>query len=961
MGEVDQNPPETKTSIMIEPTNNNLLYIATYNVRTLSTHARLLELMNALENTKFDVIGLSEIRRLGNSIQEYDNVILYYIGETPGLYGVGFLVKKYLKPYIESFNGMSERVALLTLNINNFRVSIIQVYAPTEAASDSEIEILYDTIDKALKLSEKNLILMGDFNAKIGQPAPDENLIMKCHGYGTRNHRGEKLIEFAYENHFSIINTFYKKKNKQRWTWRSPDGTTKNELDFILTNFPKNVQNMQVINLNFPTDHRLVRATFLIQNPKASRINYANNSRSLLKNKEEILRYKLSLNENKEGFINCQETNSVQECYDQIINILDTSLKKALKPNQNKTRSCVISTHTTKLIQRRSDLQKVKPKTRAMKNELRALYKLVSKYIRKDYANHRKLTIERHLKSTGSLKKAYKELKSHKTWIEELQDSQKTTHDRRDILHIATNFYKQLYSAPTQQYTHTHQNESENNSDDEDILPVEELEIVMGIKNLKAEKSPGPDKITNEAIKLACAHLVNPLTHLFNLILSSSTTPSQWSKSDIILLFKKGDPKNIDNYRPISLLPSLYKLFASTIEKRITTTLEKCQPIEQAGFRRNYSTVDHIHSLELLIEKYQEFQRPLYIVFIDYQKAFDSILHSSIWKALQSQKVEKKYVQVLKYLYENTTSRVNLESAGPPIPIKRGVRQGDPLSPRIFIAVLESIIGKLNWDTVGIYVKGKYISHLRFADDIILLSEDSSELETMLNTLQQASREAGLEINLSKTKLMTNCAQNPILLNNTPVEYVDSYVYLGKQISFKKNNNDSEVERRITMTWKKFWSIKEILKSQMPMKIKSKVMNSCLLPSLTYACQTWKFTHRVKNKITSCQRSMERSIAKIKKTEKIRHSIIRQKTKVTDALTYALKLKWRWAGHVARMSDDRWTIRMTSWPGPTGFRKRGRPITRWTDDIIRVAGKNWMLEAIDRDHWSSLEEAFTLT
>lgn len=958
MGEKDRNPSETNTSIPLEPENNNLLYIATYNVRTLSSHARLLELMDALKNTKFDIIGLSETRRLGNSIQEYENVIFHYIGETPGLHGVGFLVKKHLKTNIESFTGLSERVALLTLNVRNFKISIIQVYAPTDAASDAEIESFYDTIDKALKISEKNLIVMGDFNAKIGQPKPEENLIMKSHGYGIRNNRGERLIEFAYENKLSIINTFYKKKNNQKWTWRSPDGTTKNEIDYILTNLQKNVQNLQVINLNFPTDHRLVRATFFIQKLKVNRMNYANNSRSSLKNENEISRYKQSLIEYSEDLTRCQDIHSVQECYDKIVNILENSLKKALIQNKDKERSSVISTHTTKLIQRRSVLQKIKPKTRAMKNELKALYKLVSKYVRKDYTNHRKHIIEKHLNCTGGIKKAYKELRSHKTWIEGLHDPQKTTHDRKEILHIATNFYENLYSAPER--PEVDQIESENDDNDVEINPVDEAEIITEIKRLKEEKSPGPDRITNEAIKIAGAYLVNPLSHLFNLILNSAVTPKQWSESDIILLFKKGDPKNIGNYRPISLLPSLYKLFSSIIEKRISTTLEKSQPIEQAGFRKSYSTIDHIHSLELLVEKYQEYRRPLYIGFVDYQKAFDTILHNSIWKALQTQKVEKKYVQVLKYLYKNNTSRVKLETAGPPIPIKRGVRQGDPLSPRIFIAVLEMIIGKLNWDKSGICIEGKHISHLRFADDIVLLSENSTELESMLQALQQASREVGLEINLSKTKLMTNAAQNSVSLDNTPVEYVTSYVYLGKQISFQKLN-DAEIDRRIIGTWKKFWSLKEILKSQLPMKIKSKVMDSCLLPSLTYACQTWKFTRKVKNKITSCQRSMERSVAKIRKCQKIRHTIIRQKTGVIDALTYALKLKWRWAGHVARMSDDRWTIRITSWPGPIGTRKRGRPVTRWSDDITRVAGNNWLIEAKDRDHWGSLEEAFTLT
>ncbi|CAH2101321.1 unnamed protein product [Euphydryas editha] len=104
---------------------------------------------------------------------------------------------------------------------------------------------------------------------------------------------------------------------------------------------------------------------------------------------------------------------------------------------------------------------------------------------------------------------------------------------------------------------------------------------------------------------------------------------------------------------------------------------------------------------------------------------------------------------------------------------------------------------------------------------------------------------------------------------------------------------------------------------------------------------------------------MERSMMKINKLQKIPHKIIRKKTNVIDALNYAQKLKWKWAGHVARMTDDRWTIRTTAWPGPVGYGKRGRPHTRWADDITQIAGRDWVSVARDRSTWQSLEEAFT--
>ncbi|CAG4970122.1 unnamed protein product [Colias eurytheme] len=136
-------------------------------------------------------------------------------------------------------------------------------------------------------------------------------------------------------------------------------------------------------------------------------------------------------------------------------------------------------------------------------------------------------------------------------------------------------------------------------------------------------------------------------------------------------------------------------------------------------------------------------------------------------------------------------------------------------------------------------------------------------------------------------------------------------------------------------------------------------MNSCLLPCLTYACQTWKFNNNVRNKIITCQRGMERSMLNIRKIQKIRHTQIRQITNAKDGLAQALTLKWKWAGHVARLQDQRWTKKVTAWKGPLGKRKRGRPCARWEDDLVKVAGVDWLELAKSREDWTALEEAFT--
>lgn len=146
----------------------------------------------------------------------------------------------------------------------------------------------------------------------------------------------------------------------------------------------------------------------------------------------------------------------------------------------------------------------------------------------------------------------------------------------------------------------------------------------------------------------------------------------------------------------------------------------------------------------------------LYIGFVDFNKAFDSLDHDSIWKALESQGVEAKYIRLIRNIYSKSMGQIKLERTGEEFPIQRGVRQGDPISPKLFSAVLEMIFRNLEWERYGLNINGTNLNHLRFADDIILFSENPDDLETMLQQLSNESAKVGLSMNTSKTKAMTN-------------------------------------------------------------------------------------------------------------------------------------------------------------------------------------------------------------
>ena len=208
-------------------------------------------------------------------------------------------------------------------------------------------------------------------------------------------------------------------------------------------------------------------------------------------------------------------------------------------------------------------------------------------------------------------------------------------------------------------------------------------------------------------------------------------------------------------------------------------TLDENQPREQAGFRSGHSTTDHIHGINQRKEKCREYNIPLCIAFVDYEKTFDLVQTLVVLTSLQEQGLEDVYIELLNEIYTNSLMTVHLHKESNKINIRRGVRQGDTISPKLFTAALESIFRRLTWGNRGLKIIGEYLSHLRFADDIFICANTPYELQQMIQELADESDNQGLKMNKSKTKVMME-TDTPIYVNNTQIENVESYIYLGQ-------------------------------------------------------------------------------------------------------------------------------------------------------------------------------------
>nr|XP_026497976.1 craniofacial development protein 2-like [Vanessa tameamea] len=186
-------------------------------------------------------------------------------------------------------------------------------------AREHKIDEFYKTVDSALDKAHI-VILMGDFNAKIGVLERGEHMVLKQFGCGKRNERGQRLVDFALEHKLTIINTCFKKKPNKRWTWRSPNGKNKNEIDYILSNQPRIFHDIGTLNLNYPSDHRIIRAIVKLTSQKKSRVKFISRQINQLKSELEISNYKETLSTMLSKTSYHQKSTKVQTLYDNITN-----------------------------------------------------------------------------------------------------------------------------------------------------------------------------------------------------------------------------------------------------------------------------------------------------------------------------------------------------------------------------------------------------------------------------------------------------------------------------------------------------------------------------------------------------------------------------------------------------------------------------------------------------------------
>ena len=439
---------------------------------------------------------------------------------------------------------------------------------------------------------------------------------------------------------------------------------------------------------------------------------------------------------------------------------------------------------------------------------------------------------------------------------------------------------------------------------------------------MKKGKAAGIDSITIELLRAGGDVTTEALYELFTRIWDKEEIPEDWSKGLMVKLPKRGNLTDCDNWRGITLIPVIVKIFGSAIINRIRVGVDNKLRNEQAGYRQGRNTTEQIFVLRNIIEQVIEWNSNLYICFVDFEKAFDSVHRETLWKLLKIYGIPYKLVDMIKATYRNSKCAVidGIETSQW-LDVKSGVKQGCVLSGLLFLIVMDWIMTKtgIRWNFTTV------LEDIDFADDLALLSSTKTHIQKKVDRLNKHSKAIGMKTSIKKTKLMRNNAKDqiPVSIDGKDVEDVDSFTYLGAIVN-KTGGAEQDITARVGKARSSFNKLTKVWKSsQYGIRTKTRIFNSNVLTVLLYGSETWRMTERDEDKLDSFQHKCLRKI---------------------------LKIHWP-------MKPDSLPRTSLNW-APEGKRKRRRPRETWRRTVEKersqMGFKTWTeaaRTAIDRKRW----------
>ena len=315
---------------------------------------------------------------------------------------------------------------------------------------------------------------------------------------------------------------------------------------------------------------------------------------------------------------------------------------------------------------------------------------------------------------------------------------------------------------------------------------IYEKELEKALRKVKSGKAEGPDQVIGEFLRELGPQGKRKLLGELNLVLKGEReVPEVWKQARVRLIWKRGDRRCVANYRPIAITSVVYKLFSTILQSRLSEILESADFFGdiQTGFRRDRRVEDNLFILGRLREVAEIEGRDVVLCFLDLQKAYDRVSREKLWEKMRDYGFGEEDVNLLSKLYEGGKVKVEWGAVSTEwIDTKGGVRQGCPRAPTEFNIYLQELGDRVDELGIGFRCGRVTVSVLMYADDVVLVAENSRDMKAMLREVDRVAQEYGLAFSMDKSKVLRwgkSEVTEDWSLGGGSIEQVKNVKYLG--------------------------------------------------------------------------------------------------------------------------------------------------------------------------------------